>query len=378
MPENPASAGLRAARISSGRSQSQAARELAALAAADGVPAASAASLKTLLSRWENGHVLPEPQYRTLLGRLYGRSPAELGIAGPAETAAGSATARWVGAVAAAAAVDGPAMGLWWEQADLARRLDDELGVTGAGELVRAQVERLDETLTHALTGTARAGVAAVLTGVAALAGAQALDDGRHDDAWRRYHRARTAACEADLPGAHAVAVAGQAAVLLDAGEVAAAGSLLADAGAGPPGPAEVRLAAALGLVRAAAGDATAARGALATAERGLRGARADLAAPRGHPAVELTDVHRWRGRALVTLGDADAVEPLQRALAAGPRSARHRAALHADLALALAPDRPEQAADHARSARDLARRIGSRRISARLAGFGPHQGRAR
>ena len=56
--------GLRAAREARGWSQSEAARELASLARSRDTPVASAASLKTLLSRWENGHSAPESQYR--------------------------------------------------------------------------------------------------------------------------------------------------------------------------------------------------------------------------------------------------------------------------------------------------------------------------
>jgi hypothetical protein len=62
------------------------------------------------------------------------------------------------------------------------------------------------------------------------------------------------------------------------------------------------------------------------------------------------------------------AARPLRRALAAPPRSARHRAAVHADLALALAAEQPGDSAAHARAARELAERIGSARTEARLA----------
>lgn len=49
------------------------------LAAQGRIEVASPASLKTQLSRWENGTV-PEEPYRTLLTELYGRDLAELGI----------------------------------------------------------------------------------------------------------------------------------------------------------------------------------------------------------------------------------------------------------------------------------------------------------
>jgi len=88
-------------------------------------------------------------------------------------------------------------------------------------------------------------------------------------------------------------------------------------------------------------------------------------------PAVELADLHRWQGRVLVTLRDEGALEPLQKALDGEPRSARHRAAVHADLALTLQAERPRDAAAHARTARQLATGIGSARIAARLSTLG-------
>ncbi len=357
-------AGLRAARMARGWSQSEAARELAALGRASGAPIAAAASLKTLLSRWENGHAVPEPQYRTLLGELYERTPAELGIAGPpAEPDAAGGRARLRAALAAAAAVDEAALGLWREQLDVAARLDDELGAAGAAELVRALVERLDDTIRHVLGEAARAAVAAVLAPAAALAGAQELDRGRPDHAWQRYDRARTAAGEAGLPGEVAVAATGQAAVLVDVGEVTAAVTLLESVEPALSGDARRRVAASRAIALAASGDATATRRAIDTAAGTLP--QVDTVEPRF--AAELADLERWHGHALATLGDPAAVPPLRRALAAAPRSVRHRATLHADLALALATEHPADAAQHARTARTLAERIGSERTTARL-----------
>jgi hypothetical protein len=120
-------------------------------------------------------------------------------------------------------------------------------------------------------------------------------------------------------------------------------------------------------MAAAAAGDADGARAALATADRAVRAPQVDAIAQAERPAVELADLDRWHGRTLVTLGDRAAVEPLERALAAPPRSARHRAAVHADLALALATEQADAAATHARTARELAEQIGSDRIRARL-----------
>jgi transcriptional regulator with XRE-family HTH domain len=354
--------GLRAARAARGWSQSEAARELAALARSSGAPVAGAASLKTLLSRWENGHAVPEPQYRALLGALYGRTPVELGIAGPrADPEAAAAPARFRAALAAAAVVEGAALDLWREQLDVATRLDDELGTTGAGEVVRALLDRLDETAQHTITPSRRAAVAALLAPAAILAGAQELDRGRPDLAWQRYLQARTAAAEAGHPEAVADASAGLATVLVDVGEPAAAGALLEAAEAELPAPTRARLAGAQAATAAALGDVAGARRAIAVA---------DAAAPT--LAVELVDLHRWHGHALAVLGDPAAAQPLRRALAAPPRSVRHRAAVHADLALTLARAHPDDAASHARTARELAERIGSARTQARLAALRP------
>lgn len=70
---------LRDARRERGWSQTTAVARLRELAERGEVDVASAASLKTQLSRWENGTVPDEP-YRTLLAELYERELGELGI----------------------------------------------------------------------------------------------------------------------------------------------------------------------------------------------------------------------------------------------------------------------------------------------------------
>ena len=358
---------LRAARVARGWSQSEAARQLAALGLAAGAPVAAAASLKTLLSRWENGHAVPDPQYRALLAQLYERTPAELGIEGaPADPAVADARERLLAALAAAATLRRTGLDAWWQQLAAATRLDDELGAAGAGELVRAQAEQLEETLTHTTVPEQRSALAAVLAWTTALAGSQELDRGRPDLAWRRFERSRTAAREAQVPSAEAVAVAGLAAVLVDVGEAATAVEVVESAGPLDSETARARLAAARAVARAAAGHAAEARAAIPTAETATP-VVLDAVRPDGRPVVELADLHRWHGRTLVSLGDAGAARPLEQSLAAGPSSARHRAAVHADLALALATEQPEAAARHARTAREIASGIGSERIVARL-----------
>ncbi|OJY48959.1 helix-turn-helix transcriptional regulator [Pseudonocardia sp. 73-21] len=370
----PGGAALRAARVGRGWSQSEAAREIAGLGHRRGVPVAAAASLKTLLSRWENGHVVPEPQYRELLAELFGRTAGELGIdpeAQPVRAAEGAERLR--AALAGAAAADHTVVALWREQLAVAGRLDDELGTAGAGALVRAQVAQLHHTLAHTLGAAARQAVASVLSGAAALAGAQHLDAGEPDLAWEAYRRAHSAAAVARRPVAAATALAGQATVLVEVGEPGPALVLLGDEPPGGPPGATARWSAAVGLARAAGGQAPAAQAAFGRAEEATRAAvRAAVVPDMFWPStidVELDDLHRRRGHALSLLGDPAAFQPLTGALAAGPTSARHRGELHADLAVTVAARDPNAAAAHARQARAIATRIGSRRIPARLDG---------
>jgi hypothetical protein len=70
---------LQAARHAKGWSQPRAAWELIQLAKRKKINVASARSLKTELSRWENGRVTPD-FYQSLLCELYDSTPAELGF----------------------------------------------------------------------------------------------------------------------------------------------------------------------------------------------------------------------------------------------------------------------------------------------------------
>jgi transcriptional regulator with XRE-family HTH domain len=70
---------LQAARHARGWSQARVVWELMRLAESKGMKVASTASLKTQLSRWENGHVTPE-YYQALLCEFYNMPPGGLGI----------------------------------------------------------------------------------------------------------------------------------------------------------------------------------------------------------------------------------------------------------------------------------------------------------
>ena len=71
---------LREARIAAGWSQAQLIDELVCRANAYGIKIASPASLKTLISRWENGHATPDPPYRSLLQVVLSTDSSALGF----------------------------------------------------------------------------------------------------------------------------------------------------------------------------------------------------------------------------------------------------------------------------------------------------------
>src|SRR5918992_3158733 len=71
---------LAAAREQLGWSQARLMSELERRGRATGFEVMARTSLKTALSRWENGHFLPDRDYRRLFRDIYGMTDAELGF----------------------------------------------------------------------------------------------------------------------------------------------------------------------------------------------------------------------------------------------------------------------------------------------------------
>src|SRR3954470_6518678 len=71
---------LRAVRQRLGWKQERTILELERQAAAAGISTASRSSLKTELSRWENGHKRVSAEYRALFRRIYRASDEDLGF----------------------------------------------------------------------------------------------------------------------------------------------------------------------------------------------------------------------------------------------------------------------------------------------------------
>src|SRR3712207_4332312 len=157
---------------------------------ATGIAVMSRASLKTAVSRWENGHCSPDRQHRRLLREIFGLTDDELGFATqPAATSNDLAEAdlELRGRIAAAARVDGAMVEILQMQTDNIRRLDRRLGAPVLLDQMTAHIGTLRQLLGHAVLDNTRRPIAATLADAAALAGWQALDVGAISRAWQCY-----------------------------------------------------------------------------------------------------------------------------------------------------------------------------------------------
>lgn len=191
------------------------------------LPIANKASLKTKLSRWENGKEQPSEIYRRLFREIYGRTNAELGFVDEPEedTEAAELRAR----LALASTVDQQTVDVFRHQVDHARHVDRRFGALTQLEQLRTQIDQVQQLLTYR-AGPQRPALAGVLVEASTLAGWQALDRAALGQAWAHYERAKDAAREAESAALLAHATAEQAFVLIDLDETAAAVDQLAHA----------------------------------------------------------------------------------------------------------------------------------------------------
>ncbi|HET9253974.1 MAG TPA: tetratricopeptide repeat protein [Pseudonocardiaceae bacterium] len=332
------------------------------------LPVANKASLKTKLSRWENGKEQPSEIYRRLFREIYGRTNAELGF--PDESEEDPEAAELRARLAIARTIDGETVEVFRHQVDHARRVDRRFGALTQLDQLRTQIDQVQHLLTYR-AGAQRPALAGVLAEASTLAGWQALDRAAAGQAWTHYERAKSAAREAESPALLAHATAEQAFVLIDLGETTAAVDQLTHARAIANGTASpllaAWLAAAHGETLAAAGHADDARRAFDTAFRLLPADPVDPALP----FLFLGDSHldRWRGNALARLGAPGAVDQLAAALTRLPAEfVRARTGLLVDLAYAHAAVGDRDAAlTYAQQARRLVVQIKSDRQQRRL-----------
>jgi hypothetical protein len=221
------------------------------------LPIANKASLKTKLSRWENGKEQPSQIYRRLFREIYGRTSAELGF--PEEPEEDPEAAELRSRLAVARTLDQDTVEIFRHQVNHARHVDRRFGALTQLDQLRTQINQVQHLLAYC-AGPQRPALASVLVEASTLAGWQALDRAALSQAWMHYERAKAAAREAESAILLAHVTAEQAFVLIDLDETITAVDQLAHARSITNGTAtpllKAWLAAAHGETLAAAGQA--------------------------------------------------------------------------------------------------------------------------
>lgn len=360
---------LQAVRKSLGYSADSVIAMLISRAGVVGEQVMTRASLKTKLSRWENGH---EPVsgdgYQRLFRDIYGRTNEELGF--PPEQQDDEA-AELRSRLAAARTVDSATVDIFRRQVDHARHVDRRFGGISLLDQLRGQINQVDDLLRFGTRRGQREELAAVLTEASTLAGWESLDRNAITQSWEHYQRAKSAAREAGSVALLAHATAEQAFVLIDLGEPMLALDQLGEARALADDVTTPLLRA---WLAAAHGEGHAAAGQRDEALQAFDDAKALLPADARDPALPflfLGDSHldRWRGNALARLGDPDAIDYLTMALPRLPAEfIRARVGMLVDLAYAhAAAGERDTAQTHARNAKRLGQQIKSDRHLRRL-----------
>ncbi|GAB1509109.1 tetratricopeptide repeat protein [Actinophytocola sp. KF-1] len=333
-----------------------------------GIPVMSEASLKTKLSVWENGRTAVSPTYQRLFRDIYGLTNEELGF--PPELDDGEVE-ELRSRLTIARSVDAGTVKLFRQQVENVRHVDRQFGGITVLDELRSQIAQIERLLSYSTMRGQRETLAGVLTEAAALAGWEALDRNAIRQAWDHHERAKAGAREAGSPQLLAHAMAQQAFILIDIGEVNAAVEQLNQARAlvAHSAPALLRT-----WLTAAYGEGLAAAGRRDDALRAFDEADALLPNDPVNPELPflfLAGAHldRWRGNALSRLGEPDAIDQLSHALPRLPPDfTRARTVMLVDLAYAYAAAGDREAAQaHARQAKRLAMQIKSDRQLGRL-----------
>lgn len=366
------SSALRGAREAQGWTQDQLAGRLLRLAESRGAAlSVSRASLKQMVSDWERGKRKPG-HYRQLLCDLFGRTADELGFPDAAPAPLPKAPAHGLELMLdQAAVVDAVTVSGLQQQVDGLRRLDQQLGSQRVIEQTGTLVTTVRDLMAHVISETERQQLAGVLADVAALHGWQVLNSGDTSGAWTLHDLAKTAGRESGHPALLSHAMGEQAYDLLDVERPELALQLVqaarSAAGSKVPGLLGAWLHAAEAEALAATGDPVGCREALRLAEQAMPAEPDNSAVP--YVSLDDWQLARWRGNVLAGLGDSGALDALLSALGRTPgMSVRATASLHCDVAQSYAV-RGERVSslEHARVARDLARRTGSIRQLRRI-----------
>ncbi|MDX2558496.1 XRE family transcriptional regulator [Streptomyces sp. TX20-6-3] len=367
--------GLRAVRTARGWSQDRLVYEMRRFAEQRLLDIASAASLKTYISEWENGRRTVTDRYAAILRPLLGATDAELRGETEAQEPQADGYADLLSRIDAAGSLSESMVPSFLAQTELLRTMDRQMGATGLVDQMNGHLAAMEEALTFAVLPGARRPIATALAGASTLAAWQALDAGAVDRAWRRYELAKKAAQDAESPLYLAHAMGEQAYVLADAGRPQLAVELVRDAQRTQPERQSPRLrawlAAAEAELCAAAGleMESAARSALERATELLPDDGEVRDADMLSIFLNTGHLARWRGNVLAKLGDSSAMEELYASLDSADESfVRANSGLYCDLTQAhLARGEVDDARSHLQKARLLANRTGSVRHRRRV-----------
>jgi len=317
------------------------------------------------------------PATRRVMREMFGHSLDELlgppnrdaESAGLAASIRGGPAMALADRLAAGAAVDRETVQALADQTNCFRLMDRTLPSPALALQLDGHVNSIQWLLRHTVAMRYRSALAGELSDAESLAAWVALDTGDVDAAWRHHESARMAAREAESAPLLAHAMVQQAFVLTDMGAVHEAVDLVREARemakTKVPPIMSAWLWASEGEVLAADDDAAGSCRAFDRATRHLPPpGRSELA------YLQLDEKHlaRWHGNVLAKLGDPAAVDRLYAALDAPDHSLRAGAALHTDIAYALAATGDHgQAQQRLRSAASLAERAGSVRQRRRV-----------
>ncbi|MEV6245230.1 helix-turn-helix transcriptional regulator [Streptomyces sp. NPDC051742] len=367
--------GLKAVRTARGWSQDRLIYEMRRFAEQRLLDIASAASLKTYISEWENGRRAITDRYAAILRPLLGITDDELRGTVDAQESQADGYADLLSRIDAAGSLSESMVPSFLAQTELLRTMDRQMGATGLVDQMNGHLAAMEEALTFAVLPGMRRPIATALAGASTLAAWQALDAGAVDRAWRRYELAKKAAQDAESPLYLAHAMGEQAYVLADAGRPQLAIELVRDAQRVQPERQSPRLQAWLAAAEAEL-CAAAGEGRESEAQTALERA-ASLLPDDGEVrdadmlSIFLNTDHlaRWRGNVLAKLGDASAMGELYASLDSADASfVRARSGLHCDLTQAhLARGELDDARSHLQKARLLANRTGSVRYRRRV-----------
>ncbi|MEU7631691.1 helix-turn-helix transcriptional regulator [Nocardia sp. NPDC049220] len=342
---------IRSARQARGWSQTQLLGALRSRAALEHVTLMSPASLRVALSRWENGHTVPDLVHTRLLCNVLELSPAN---PSPEHDQHEDPS-------------DSSLFGILAHHTNSLRLLDRRLGAPFVRKQTAGHVAAL-EVMWARRSGADRHSVARAQADTAALAAWQDLDVGDHTAADRHFGLARQAATRSGDPTLLAHALGEHAVMLSESGHAPRALAQVRRAEALPGLPMLLRAWLAATRAQVATwcpGETATVRQAMAEAETALTHARpGDEVAL---PFLALNEVHlqRWNAHLLVRLGDHTAGTIAEQALRRLPDEfVRARAAQVLDLAeYAAHTGDLDQAAGRLSAAAKSITTVGSRRL---------------